>query len=162
MILSTILSFFHEPPLIFIDDFRKELLEPVFYDLGHNFVRCITQRDGPKYGKRGRIMFFGDKCKKGRIGGTSHPKRLVNILNHPDEIKFDSIPTFPVEMDCKTIWSRGLVWSKIPYSLMNFFFCDFLHECTIFFKGNHEGDVLQHGNCFLWLDSPISKYKSTK
>jgi hypothetical protein len=45
------LYFSHEPPLIFKDDFRKDLLEPIFYDLGHNFVICITQRDGPKLGK---------------------------------------------------------------------------------------------------------------
>jgi len=46
------LTFFHELALIFIYDFRKEILEPVFYDFRHNFVRCITQGDGPKCRKK--------------------------------------------------------------------------------------------------------------
>jgi hypothetical protein len=71
------MSFFHEPPLISRDDFRKKLLDPVSYDLGHNFLRCITHRDGPRSRKRERITIFGNKCKKGRVSGTS---QLCNVL----------------------------------------------------------------------------------
>ena len=57
----------HIARLLRLDDLRKKGLESVGYDFGNDFVKNITESDGPEFVRGGGVLFFGNESDEGGI-----------------------------------------------------------------------------------------------